>query len=994
MKIIFKSLFLTSCLVLSSVVSLVGARPARAVPSLGLLTNIVSETAKPGSFPLARDAHAAPISYDRADYPGVARVCGDLQADIERVTSIKPALSGAPITGAKSVIIVGTLGKNAIIDSLVKSGKIKVGAISGKWESFLITTVNKPAPGIDNALVIAGSDKRGTIYGVYEISEQIGVSPWYWWADVPSQHHHTLYIKSGSYIQGAPAVKYRGIFINDEEPELGGWSREKFGGINSKMYAHMFELILRLRGNYLWPAMWGKAFNEDDPDNPRVADEYGVVMGTSHHEPMLRAQSEWGHHRTQYGNGEWNYMTNHEGLKKFWIDGIERNKNYESIITMGIRGDGDVAMPDAGGTQANIKLLEKIMADQQQIIAEHLNPDQTKVPQLWALFTEVQGYYDAGLKVPDNITLLFTDDNVGDLRRVPTPEERKRSGGAGVYYHMDMNGGPFSYKWVNSNPLPKIWEQMNLAHQYGANQIWIANVGSLKNHEVPLEFFLRMGWNPDAVSKDKIAQYQLLWAEREFGKEHAVEIADLAAKFAKYNGWRKPEQIRNNTFSLTNYREAERVSQQWNEVASRAEKLYDILPQEQRAAFYQLVLHPAKASANLVDLYIAAGRNQLYAKQGRASANAEASLVRDLFKKDQQMTDYFNKTLVGGKWDHMMDMVHIGYTIWSTPDNNIIPRVTELPLQDVADFGVAVEGSTESWPGSVSDAVLPAFDSLNRHASYIDVFAKGTKPLVFKYASEQPWIVLKEDTAPGVAGDKRIWVDVDWTKLPAGQSHGNVVISGSSAPVTVKLTAIKASDAVAKEAQGCFGSLAGSIAFLAQDAVKNIPAGDVRWEKVPDFGRVPAGMEIFPVTAASSANLRTAPRLEYPVYFARSGRCEVDLITGLTLDIIPGRQLGIAVGVDNQEPQVVNVFTPENAQFETFNGRNYYGNAANNDRVMKFNVNVDKPGKHVLKLIMVDPTVIVQKAILHDSPLPTSYFGPPSNSIIVNGSSKPVSEIE
>jgi len=418
-------------------------------------------------------------------------------------------------------IIVATLGKSSLVDNLVKAGTINAGAIAGKWESFVITTVEHPFPGVDQALVIAGSDKRGTIYGLYEISEQIGVSPWYWWADVPVKHHDNLFIKAGTYVQGPPVVKYRVIFINDEEPCFGPWAREKFGGINSKMYSHMFELLLRLRANFLWPAMWGKAFNEDDPLNPRVADEYGIVMGTSHHEPMIRAQQEWTKSHSQFGNGEWNYLANEEGLKKFWTEGIERNKNYESVVTVGMRGDGDLAMPDAGGLEANKKLLEKIIADQRQILAEHLSPEVPKIPQLWALFTEVQQYYDAGLKLPDDVTLLFCDDNVGDLRRLPTPEERKRSGGAGIYFHMDMHGGPFSYQWLNSSPLPKVQEQMNLACEYGATRIWLANVGDLKPLEIPLEFFIRMGWNPAAMTKDVVADYQRRWAEREFGREHA-----------------------------------------------------------------------------------------------------------------------------------------------------------------------------------------------------------------------------------------------------------------------------------------------------------------------------------------------------------------------------------------------------------------------------------------------------------------------------------------
>jgi hypothetical protein len=942
----------------------------------GLQTEIVSENASQNSFPLVRDGNAATLFLDSNDYAGVLRAAGDLQADIKRVTETKPALT-TNLSPAGIAVIVGTLGKSSLIANLIKAGKLNADAISGKWESFIIATVTNPLPGVNQALVIAGSDKRGTIYGIYEISEQIGVSPWYWWADVPPQHHAQLFIKAGTYVQGPPVVKYRGIFINDEDPCLGGWSRAKYGGINSKMYAHMFELLLRLRANFLWPAMWGKAFNEDDPLNPKLADEYGIVMGTSHHEPMIRAQAEWTRHHEQYGNGEWNYLTNEQGLKKFWTDGIERNKNYESIVTVGMRGDGDMAMPDAGGFEANKKLLEKIITDQRQILAEHMNPDVTKIPQLWALFTEVQKYYDAGLKLPDDVTLLFCDDNVGDLRRLPTAEERKRSGGAGIYFHMDMNGGPFSYKWLNSNPLPKIQEQMNLAYEYGATRIWIANVGDLKPLEIPLEFFIRMAWNPAAMTKDDVANYQLRWAEREFGKEHAAEIADIVAKYAKYNGWRKAELLKPDTFSLINYREAERVSQAWNDIMARAQKLNEALPPEQKDAYYELVLHPTLACGNLVNLYIAAGRNALFAKQGRASANAEAALVRALFKKDQDFSDYYNHELAGGKWNHMMDQTHIGYTDWRSPKTNIMPAVTDLILPDSSDFGVAVEGSVAAWPGAREKPTLPPFDSLNPQRSYIEVFARDNKPIQFTAVADQDWIILTEVKAPGAGDDRRIWVDIDWNKAPVGRTQGAITVSGSGRPVTVKVTATKATDEQAREAQGCFGGLTGPISFLAADATANIPVANVRWEKLPDYGRGPAAMEVFPVTAGTIQPPNPAPHLEYPVYFARDGKYDIDLITSPTLDVIPTRGLGVAVSVDDQPPQVVNVFTPDTFQSEDFLGRAFNENTRNNDRVMHFKQTVGAPGKHTLKITMVDPTVVIMKIVIHDSPLPPSYFGPP-----------------
>ncbi len=416
----------------------------------------VEATAQLGSFAIVAGAAASSVYVDSADYPGVLRAAGDLQGDIALVTGVTPAMTNSKSDLPTHAIIIGTIGKSSIIDALVRSGKINVTAIDGKWESFLIQVVPAPLPGVASALVIAGSDKRGTIFGIYDLSEQIGVSPWYWWADVPVHHKDALFVKPGAYVQGPPAVKYRGIFLNDEAPSLSGWVHEKYGNYNQEFYTKVFELLLRLKANYLWPAMWNNAFNEDDPLNPKLADEYGIVMGTSHHEPMLRAQQEWKRH----GTGPWDYANNSAELNKFWTEGIERNKNYESIVTLGMRGDGDIPMSES----ANVALLEKIVADQRAILSADMNKDLSEVPQDWALYKEVQEYYEKGMRVPDDVTLLWCDDNWGNIRRLPTPDERKRSGGAGIYYHFDYVGGPRSYKWLNTVPITKVWEQMNLAY--------------------------------------------------------------------------------------------------------------------------------------------------------------------------------------------------------------------------------------------------------------------------------------------------------------------------------------------------------------------------------------------------------------------------------------------------------------------------------------------------------------------------------------------------
>ena len=740
----------------------------------------VDTTSHPGSFTIAKPGAVVTLCVDGEDYPGVVRATADLKADIRRVTAQSPMISKAPKGSESGVILIGTIGKSHLIDGLIRDKKINVSAISGKWESFLIQVVPKPMPGVSSALVIAGSDKRGTIYGIYDLSEQIGVSPWYWWADVPVQHKDALYVKAGKFAQGPPAVKYRGIFLNDEAPALSGWVHEKFGDFNQKFYAKVFELILRMKGNYLWPAMWGNAFNEDDPDNPRLADEYGIVMGTSHHEPMLRAQQEWKRH----GEGPWDYSKNSDVLQKFWTEGIERNKNYESIVTLAMRGDGDMPMSEG----ANIELLEKIVADQRKIIAEHVNPDLTKVPQDWALYKEVQEYYEKGMRVPDDVTLLWCDDNWGNIRRLPAPEERKRSGGAGIYYHFDYVGGPRSYKWLNTIPITKVWEQMNLAYHYDANRIWIVNVGDLKPMEFPIEFFLSLAWSPERWPKEKIGEFTKLWATREFGPKYAADIADIVSKYTKYNGRRKPELLEPDTYSLVNYQEADRVLADWKAITDKAEHIYALLPEEYRDAFFQLVLYPTKASAQVAQLYVATGKNQLYATQNRASANVVAQQATALFQADAALSNEYNHKLGLGKWDHMMDQTHIGYTSWRDPPQNVMPKVTEIEVPAEAQMGVTVEGTPSAWPGATGDPELPKFDVFNRQHRFIDVFNRGRAPFPFGAAVSAPWIVLSSNHGI-VSKEQRVSVSVDWAKVPKGAGDGEVQIKGAGQTISVKLSA-------------------------------------------------------------------------------------------------------------------------------------------------------------------------------------------------------------
>ncbi len=927
-----------SIIYLSVLVASFGTSPS---PAFALGQPAYVETAgRPGSFPIARAHTCAAIYVDPADYPGVLRAVTDLQADIERVTGCKPTLAHDPAALPTAAIVVGSIAKSPLVSRLADTS-----ALTGKWESFL-TQVS------GGYLVIAGSDKRGAIYGIYDLSEQIGVSPWYWWADVPVAHKDALYVKPGRFLQGEPAVRYRGIFLNDEAPALSGWTREKFGGFNHTFYVKVFELILRLKGNYLWPAMWGSAFNEDDPLNPQLAGEYGIVMGTSHHEPMLRAQQEWKRH----GKGPWNYATNPDVLRAFWDEGIQRNKAYESIVTLGMRGDGDMPMDATGGIEANKALLEKIVSDQRAILAQRMGPDLTRVPQDWALYKEVQEYYEAGMRVPDDVTLLWCDDNWGNIRRLPTPDERKRAGGAGIYYHFDYVGGPRNYKWLNTNPISKVWEQMNLAYQYDARRIWIVNVGDLKPMEFPIEYFLSLAWNPKQWPHSKIERFGHLWAAREFGPTHSHQIAALIAAYTKYNGRRKPELLEPGTFSLQNYDEADTVLADWKALTARAERLYRQLPANQKDAFFELVLYPVKACAIVNELYIAAAKNHLYSAQGRASANDYAARVHDLFQADADWSATYNHSLAGGKWDHMMDQTHIGYTGWQEPKVNAAPQVTTIEVPQTAAMGTSPE--------------TLHFDAFTRPRRSIEIFNRGRAPFAFTATAGAPWIVLST-TRGTVPKDDLLAVTIDWTKAPQGSAESSVTIHGAGSTATVKIAAFNPSGISPDSLQG-FVEADGYVSIEAEHYTAKTGTTAARWERIPDYGRTLSAMTILPPTAPSVTPAQGTSTLEYRMYLFDPGTVQVHTIIAPTLNFVPGRGLRFAVSFDDQPPQIVDALAHNSQQ-------DWDESVKNNVRDIPSTHSVSGTGYHVLKLWMVDPAVVVEKIVVDLGGLQPSYLGPPES---------------
>lgn len=610
------------------------------------------------TFPLIADGTPAAILVSSVDEKGVSIAARNLAADFGRVSGKKAEITDKT-DGFQKLIIVGTE-KNPMIAKLIKSGKIDGKTLKGKKEKYILSTVENPFPGVDEALVVAGSDRRGAIYGIYELSEQIGVSPWYDWADVPVLPNNNLAIEKGTYTAGEPAVEYRGIFLNDEAPCLTSWVKNTYGTSygDHRFYARVCELILRLRGNFLWPAMWGWAFYADDPENSKTADEMGVIIGTSHHEPMARNHQEWARHRKEYGS--WNYNSNQKTIDNFFTEGIRRMKGTEDIVTIGMRGDGDEAMSES----ADVALLEKIIRNQRKIIAKETGKKAEKTPQVWALYKEVLDYYDKGLRAPDDVTYLLCDDNWGNVRRLPDENERKHPGGWGMYYHVDYVGAPRNSKLLNVTPIQGMWEQLNLTYDYGVDKLWILNVGDLKPMEYPITLFLDMAWNPKKYDADHIADHTLGFCRRQFGDAQAPEAARILNLYCKYAGRATPEMLDQDTYSLTSG-EWKSVADDFIRLETEATRQYMDLKPEYRDAYRQLVLFPVQLMANLYDMYYAVAMNRSLYGDGNPEANIWADRAEKAFARDARLMREYNKEIAGGKWDGFMTQKHIGYTSWN-----------------------------------------------------------------------------------------------------------------------------------------------------------------------------------------------------------------------------------------------------------------------------------------------------------------------------------------
>lgn len=602
-----------------------------------------------GTFPLIVDNAPARVVVAPDEAAGVRIAAENLVADFEKVAR------GGNTEGNRAVILAGEV-NGPLIKQIVRSTpsvKWLADSLKRKREQYFITFAG-------DSMIVAGSDMRGTIYGIYEVSEQLGVSPWYDWADAPVAVRSNVAIQRGNYTAGEPAVRYRGIFLNDEAPCLTSWVKNTYGTNygDHRFYARVGELLLRLRGNFLWPAMWGWAFYADDPENSKTMSDMGIIMGTSHHEPMARNHQEWARHRKEYG--AWNYNTNQKVIDRFFAEGIDRMKGTEDVVTIGMRGDGDEAMSE----EADVKLMEKIVANQRKIIARHSGKKAKDVPQVWALYKEVLDYYDKGMRVPDDVTMLLCDDNWGNVRRLPDEKERRHPGGWGMYYHVDYVGAPRNSKWLNVTPIQNMWEQLQLTYDYGVDRLWILNVGDLKPMEYPITLFLDMAWNPRRFNIDNLLDHTEGFCSQIFGGAQGPEAARILNLYCKYAGRSTAEMLDSSTFDLQSG-EWRHVRDEFMTLETEALRQYLTIPDEARDAYKELILFPVQAMANIYDLYYSVAMNRALAADGNPQANEWADRARKCFDRDAMLMADYNNNIADGKWRGMMTQKHIGYTIWN-----------------------------------------------------------------------------------------------------------------------------------------------------------------------------------------------------------------------------------------------------------------------------------------------------------------------------------------
>lgn len=942
-------------------------------------------------FTLVGKKEKAAVYFDAQDYEVVKKTAGMFIGDVRQVTGQTLETGTTKDAPHKNCIIIGTLGHNEWIDRLVARKKIDVQPLAGRWESYLMQVVSNPLPGIDKALVIVGSDRRGAAYGLLSVSKTIGVSPWYWWADAPVARHDKLYLKVNTLISKEPTVKYRGIFINDEDWGLFRWAKNNYdkerGNFGPKTYAKVCELLLRLQANYLCPAMHNvsMAFHRI-PENRLVADSFAIVMGSSHCEPLLfNTASEW-HSDTM---GEWDYIDNKDGVNRVLKSRVEECAPYENVYTLALRGLHDKAMKASDDMTDRKDMLQEALMAQRKMLADATGKPAGDIPQAFTPYKEVLDVYDEGLNIPEDVTIIWPDDNYGYFKRLSSPKEQKRSGRSGVYYHASYLGKPHDYLWMNTTSPTLMYEELRKAYDMTADRIWLLNAGDIKSCEFAVDFFLSMAYDIDAFNFERAATYRTEWLCGMLGKEHQAEIRDVVNSFYKLAFIRKPEFMgwgyqwstdqhgnERNTdtdFSFANYREADTRIAQYQQIGSSVEKLLKELPDEQKACFYQLLYYPVKGCELLNRMVLDGQKNRWYATQQRAATAQLEQQAKACYDSLNVITEGYN-SLLGGKWNHVMTMKQ-GFAASYFK----LPELRQAALQPAAALGVLAEGE-DVLKGEKGFHSTPCFSTYLRQPYYVDVFNKGATPLKWKTSVSDDWIVLSKK-AGETATEERIEVSIDWKKAPVGEKvFGTLdILSAQGEKERVFVSVFNPSSPSREEMDTLFVENNGCVSIDAAGYHRKTENDAIKMRTIPNLGIENTAIQLGdPVAAPQRTGGRNTPRLEYDFYTFEQG--SVDVYTYVLPTFVPCKDRGYAghestnietkYGVCIDDGPVMN---PSTSSFEY--AQIWYESVLKNCRVNKTTLHVGKPGKHTVKIICGDAGTVLQKIVLDFGGMKRSYTG-------------------
>ena len=948
------------------------------------------------AFTLASPRQTAAILYDASDAAVVKRAAELFAADVEAVTGRRPQVTSA--TGETGpAVIVGTVGGSALIRRLSEAGKIDTAPLEGAWERYLIQTVANPLPGIRKALVIAGSDRRGAAYGLFTLSELIGVSPWYWWADVPVKKHAALHVDAPPTYSQTPSVRYRGIFLNDEDWGLTPWASQTFeperGNIGPRTYAKVCELLLRLKANYLAPAMHpvSTSFNQI-PENKLVADTFAIVMGSTHCEPLLlNTASEWD---TQT-MGPWNYDKNKEGINRVLTQRVRENSPYENVYTLALRGLHDGAMSTTLPMHEKVRMLQQALLDQRRILAENIDRPVETVPQAFTPYKEVLEIYSNGLELPDDITIVWPDDNYGYMKRLSGVREQRRTGRSGVYYHVSYLGVPHSYLWFSTTPPSLMYEELRKAYDTTADRLWLVNCGDLKGSEMQVSLFLDMAWDIGRFTADNVVTYPARWLAGIFGEAYydrleAMTREHLRLAFPRkpeYMGWgyhwnrfdHNCEQLTDTDFSFTNYDEAQRRLEAYRQLGARAEALLHEIGDEARPAFYQLVYYPLRGAELMNRMTLGGQRNRWYARQGRAATNAVRDEVQRCYDSLQVITRGYN-SLLGGKWNHMMSMRQ-NYDGVSAYFN--LPHLATHDAAGTPRLALQVAG--EDVTGARAFHALPAFDNYLRRTYPVEIYNRGGGTLAWTAHASEPWIVLSK-SAGKTADEERITVGIDWEKAPSGNAvPAQIVFRAGEQSEKVLVSLFNPTAPSRAELRGIYVENNGCVSIPAAGCHRVRGNDRIKITAVEDLGIEGPALQLGDPTAPLQIfRSRDVPCAEYDFYAFDAGSVDVYTYVLPTFPLHADRDFRIGENTNTDTKYSVQIddgalATPSSSHVEY--SQVWFESVLRNCAVNKSTLHIDKPGRHTLRIRVGDPGIVLQKIVLDFGGMKRSYLGPQSTLI-------------